>query len=131
MMTPNVTTTRQLIENFVAAVHVHDAAAARRVLAPDYELVFPGPVRFFNVDEVFDWFSNRYASARYSYGHMDIIEQAGRIVVYAAGSVAGALLDGSRFSDVRYIDRFDIVDGKIARKEVWSDMSDLLRKLGK
>ncbi|MNY77286.1 hypothetical protein D3C86_2171320 [compost metagenome] len=61
---------------------------------------------------------------------MDAIELPHRVIVYATGSVDGTLLDGTRFEGVRYIDRFDIVNDKITRKEVWSDMADFLRRRG-
>ncbi|MNL34386.1 hypothetical protein D3C87_1563570 [compost metagenome] len=111
-------------------MHRADAEAARRTLAPAYELVFPGPASFTNVGAIFEWFAKRYSVARYSYGAMDAIELPHRVIVYATGSVDGTLLDGTRFEGVRYIDRFDIVNDKITRKEVWSDMADFLRRRG-
>ena len=38
--------------------------------------------------------------------------------------------NGQAFDGVRYIDRFDIDNGLIASKEVWSDMADRMRRLG-
>lgn len=121
---------RQLILEFIDAVHRGDAQAARCTLAPTYELIFPGPTSFTDVGLIFEWFAKRYSFARYRYGHMEVIESPERMVVYAAGSVEGTLLSGAHFDGVRYIDRFDIVAGKIARKEVWTDMADFLRRRG-
>jgi hypothetical protein len=123
-------TAKRLISEFIAAIHVGDVDAARRTLGPSYELIFPGPASFVDVGAIFEWFGRRYASARYSYSHMDAIEYPGRVVIYAVGTVEGTLLDGARFSGVRYIDRFDFVEDKIVRKEVWSDMADFLRRRG-
>ncbi|MNK53286.1 SnoaL-like domain protein [compost metagenome] len=124
-------TAKRLILEFIDAIHHGDADAALRTLGPRYELIFPGPASFSDVRAIFEWFGKRYTSAHYRYGHMDAIEFPKKVVVYAAGTVDGVLLDGTRFSGVRYIDYFEIVAGKIVRKEVWSDMADFLRRSGR
>jgi len=36
----------------------------------------------------------------------------------------GVWLDGTTFSDIRFIDRFEIVANKLARQDVWNDLSE-------
>ena len=130
MSTEHIERAQRLIHEFIDAVHRGDSDAARRTLAPGYELVFPGPTSFSDVAAIFEWFAKRYSFARYRYDHMDVIESPQRQIVYATGRVEGTLLSGKHFEGVRYIDRFDIVNGRIARKEVWTDMADFLRRNG-
>jgi len=124
-----IETARRAIDRFIRAVNARDAEAAQATLAPGALLVFPGPTQFQQVSEFLSWAGPRYRSATYTYGHMDFLEQERSTIVYAQGRVDGVFPDGEAFEGVRYIDRFVISDGLIARKEVWSDMADLLRRL--
>ena len=44
--------------------------------------------------------------------------------MYSIGMLTGEWSDGSEFSGIRYIDRFVMMDGKIAGMWVWNDMSE-------
>lgn len=120
---------RETIERFIRAVNARDADAAQATLAPGAQLVFPGPTVFEKVGDFLAWAGPRYRKATYTYGEMDFLDKREGTVVYAQGSVDGEFPDGVAFTGVRYIDRFTIARGRIVRKEVWSDMADLLRRL--
>jgi ketosteroid isomerase-like protein len=120
---------RETIEQFIRAVNARDADAAQAMLAPGALLVFPGPTVFEKVSDFLAWAGPRYRKASYIYGDMDFLEKDEGTVVYAQGRVEGEFPDGVAFSGVRYIDRFTIAGQLILRKEVWSDMADLLRRL--
>ncbi len=47
-------------------------------------------------------------------------------MVYCSGTLRGVWLDGSNFEGVRFIDRFEIADGKIRRQDVWNDLAETL-----
>ena len=128
-MTP-LDTARQPIDQFIQAVNASDAEAAQRCLAPGARLVFPGPVVFERVADFLALSAPRYQWVRYTYGAMELAHTEGPTVVYAQGSVAGVFANGTPFDEVRYIDRFEIRDGLVLSKEVWSDMGDRLRRLG-
>lgn len=121
----------QLIGRFIQAVNDHDAPRAQACLAPGARLVFPGPTEFHQVADFLEWSGPRYEKALYTYGQMELVAGADRAVVYAQGVVSGVFADGVGFEGVRYVDRFEIVEGLIVSKEVWSDMGDRLRKLGR
>lgn len=121
---------RQPIDRFIQAVNAGDAEAAQRCLAPQGRLVFPGPVAFQRVADFLALSGPRYQRVRYTYGAMELAQSEGRSVVYAQGVVDGVFADGRAFHGVRYIDRFEIQDGLILSKEVWSDMADRMRQLG-
>ena len=123
------TTAQDTIGRFIAAVNRRDADEAQALLAPGAELVFPGPTTFHEVADFLAWAGPRYRAATYTYTHMDFLQDGERTIVYAQGRVDGELPDGQAFAGVRYIDRFVIAQGRIERKEVWTDMADLLRRL--
>ena len=122
---------RELIERFIRSVNDGDADAAQRCLTPDVQLVFPGPTRFQRVADFLALSGPRYQRVAYTYGAMELAQNhQGRTVVFAQGTVSGVFANGQAFDGVRYIDRFDIDNGLIASKEVWSDMADRMRRLG-
>ncbi|MDO7593790.1 MAG: hypothetical protein MUQ90_00250, partial [Burkholderiaceae bacterium] len=49
-------------------------------------------------------------------------------VVYARGTLSGNWLDGEPFSGIRFIDRFEVVDGLLVRQDVWNDIGESLQK---
>ncbi len=51
-----------------------------------------------------------------------MIETDGRVIVYVFGELEGEDLTGRRFASVRFIDRFELVDGLIAKHQVWNDL---------
>ncbi len=122
---------RQGIGRFIQAVNDGDAPRAQACLAPGARLVFPGPTVFHQVADFLEWSGPRYEKVLYTYGPMELVAGAGRTVVYAQGAVSGVFAGGVGFEGVRYVDRFEIENGLIVSKEVWSDMGDRLRKLGR
>ncbi|MCW5669094.1 MAG: nuclear transport factor 2 family protein [Hydrogenophaga sp.] len=122
---------RRLIGRFIQAVNDRDAPRAQACLAPGARLIFPGPTVFHEVADFLAWSGPRYESVLYTYGPMERAERTDATVVYAQGVVSGVFADGVVFEGVRYVDRFEIVEDLIVSKEVWSDMGDRLRKLGR
>jgi hypothetical protein len=47
-------------------------------------------------------------------------------VVYCSGTLEGVWLDGSAFSGIRFIDRFEVAGGRIVRQDVWNDLGEML-----
>ena len=37
-------------------------------------------------------------------------------------------LDGSEFKNIRFIDRFEVVKGKLQRQDVWNDLAEIRAK---
>jgi hypothetical protein len=54
--------------------------------------------------------------------------QGDTTVVYCRGMLNGVWLDGSEFKDIRFIDRFEVVKGKLQRQDVWNDLSEFRAK---
>ena len=45
-------------------------------------------------------------------------------MVYCHGTLQGRWLDGSAFSGIRFIDRFLVQGGLLARQDVWNDLAE-------
>jgi hypothetical protein len=41
------------------------------------------------------------------------------------GTLHGVWLDGTPFEGIRFIDRFELADGRIQRQDVWNDMAEV------
>jgi hypothetical protein len=103
-----------------------DLKAAAALLAPGFEMHFPGHPAMHALDELVNWAKGRYNSIAKDYERFDESWAEGYTVVYCSGTLRGVWLDGSNFEGVRFIDRFEIADGKIRRQDVWNDLADTL-----
>ena len=112
----------QVVRQYLEAMERRDLAAARRLLAPGFFMVFPGGRRFDSVEALVDWARGRYRSARKTYERFDTAED----VVYCFGTLSGEHLDGSPYSGIRFIDRFTVRGGRLVDQQVWNDMGELL-----
>lgn len=119
-----------VVTTFAAALNRRDIDAARALMVEPTEMIFPGSTVFHDVEHLFEWTKTRYRRATYNYDRLDTVDGGENTVVYAIGSIEGEMNNGETFSNIRVIDRFEIRNGKIARKEAWSDMADFLRRKG-
>jgi hypothetical protein len=103
-----------------------DLKAAGALLAPGFEMHFPGHPAMHALDELVNWAKGRYSSIAKDYERFDESWGDGVTVVYCSGTLRGVWLDGSSFTGVRFIDRFEIADGKIRRQDVWNDLAETL-----
>nr|MBZ5087801.1 nuclear transport factor 2 family protein [Salmonella enterica subsp. enterica serovar Typhimurium] len=46
------------------------------------------------------------------------------VVIYSNGTLYGEWPDGRPFAGNRFIDRFEVRDGKITRMDVWNDSAE-------
>jgi hypothetical protein len=120
-----------IARNFLDLLQQRDLAAAAGLLAPDFEMVWPGGARFTSFGELGAWSKGRYRSVRNVYEAWEEAPAQGGIAVFVIGTLAGELSDGTPFSGVRFVDRVLVRGGKVASLHVWSDMADALRKLAR
>ncbi|MEM5585654.1 MULTISPECIES: nuclear transport factor 2 family protein [unclassified Roseibium] len=75
--------------------------------------------------------AGRYKWVKKKMDTFDVATAGGRTVVYSVGTLYGEWPDGSPFEGNRYIDRFEVADGKIARMDVWNDSAErILTRMG-
>jgi ketosteroid isomerase-like protein len=115
---------------FLDAMGRRDLDAAEALLAPGFKMVVSGGHAFRSPREFVAHSKGRQRSARKTTDRYEEIPTPGGDVVYAIGSMAGEWNDGSAYAGVRYIDRFEVRDGKIADMQVWSDMAEFRPREG-
>ena len=123
---PECANASELVRHFLALMQARDLAAASALLAPDFVMHFPGHTAMHTLGELVAWAKGRYTSVAKDYERFDESWGDGFTVVYCSGTLRGVWLDGSHFEGVRFIDRFEIADGKIRRQDVWNDLADTL-----
>jgi hypothetical protein len=116
-----------VVRAFLQSMQKRELAAARGHLAIGFEMVFPGGARMTRLEELLEWASGRYRSIAKNYERFDESWQDGVTVVFCSGTLQGAWPDGTTFEGIRFVDRFELVDGKIRRQEVWNDLAEARR----
>lgn len=111
-----------IVRAFLNAMEARDLEKAHSYLAPGFKMVFPGNVQFSTLAELVEWSKERYRSVAKSYERFDACVSDGAEIVYCYGTLNGVWLTGEAFSDIRFIDRFVLVNGEIANQKVWNDM---------
>lgn len=118
-----------MVREFLGLMQSRDLAAAARLLAPDFTMHFPGGAAMQSLEQLIQWASGRYRSVAKDYDNLDESWAGDATIVYCSGSLHGIWLDGSAFSGIRFIDRFEIVDGLIRRQDVWNDLAEAQQTL--
>ncbi|MFT4726273.1 MAG: 4-oxalocrotonate tautomerase family enzyme [Granulosicoccus sp.] len=110
---------------FLDALGSRAQKTAQSFLAADFSMHFPGAEPMFDLQELVEWSKPRYSSIeKHIEGTEAFGSSDGVTVVYCRGSLSGVWADGSSFEGIRFIDRFELVGGKIQRQEVWNDLSE-------
>ena len=107
---------------FLAAMERRDLEAAGRYLSPDFSMCFPGGAEMRRLEELVERSRGRYRSVAKDFDRVDESWTEEGAVVYCSGRLRGTWNDGREFSGIRFIDRFEVVDGLIRRQDVWNDM---------
>jgi hypothetical protein len=123
---PECANASELVRHFLALMQARELPAASALLAPDFVMHFPGHTAMHTLGELVNWAKGRYTSVAKDYERFDESWGDGVTVVYCSGTLRGVWLDGSSFEGVRFIDRFEIANGKIRRQDVWNDLADTL-----
>lgn len=118
----NAASALAIVRKYLAASEARRLDEARRLLAPDAELSFPGG-GYGSLEEMVAAAAGRYRWVKKAPTAWDAAGRAdGTVVVVTTGTLFGENLFGVPFQGVRYIDRFELRDGKITRQQVWNDL---------
>jgi hypothetical protein len=109
---------------FLAALEARDLGAAKALLAPGAVMIFPGGARFETLEQLIEWAAPRYRWVKKTHDHVEALAGDEGGVVYVRGTLFGEWPDGTPFEGIRYIDRFEIADGRITKQDVWNDMGE-------
>ena len=120
-----------LVKDFLGAMEARALDRARNFLDPAFTMVFPGGVEMRRLEELVEWSKPRYRSAAKTYERFDVARiSADLLAVYAFGTLEGERLDETRYSGIRFIDRFEIAvekdgSGLITDQKVWNDFGEV------
>jgi uncharacterized protein DUF4440 len=114
----------QIVRDYLSAMEARDLETALGFLRDDFTMTFPGGATFSRPDQLVDWAKSRYQSVGKTYSGFDELPDPDGAIVYCYGTLHGVWLDGSNFSDIRFIDRFKVKDGKLTDQQVWNDMGE-------
>ncbi len=119
----------ECVRAFLAAMARRDLEAARALLAPEFEMVFPGPTRMRALEELIEWAKPRYQSVGKRYDSFEECYGPTETVVWCYGTLHGVWLDGTPFDSIRFVDRFRLRDGLFVEQMVWNDLAETRARL--
>lgn len=111
----------RVVTAYLAAMESRDLDGARACLAPGASLRFPGAPSMTDPAEIVTWSAPRYAYVAKTHEGTDVCSGG---VVYLRGTLSGEWPDGTPFSGIRFVDRFEVAGGLIVRQDVWNDMGE-------
>ncbi|MSO98865.1 MAG: hypothetical protein EXR11_11715 [Rhodospirillaceae bacterium] len=113
-----------VVKTFLDAMGQRDFAGMESVMGPGFKMTVTGGAVFIHPREFAAQSKGRQKSATKTTDRYEEIPNAEGAVVYSIGSMAGEWNNGTKYSGIRYIDRFEIKNGKIVDMNVYSDMSE-------
>jgi phenylpyruvate tautomerase PptA (4-oxalocrotonate tautomerase family) len=113
----------ELVLGYLRAMEARDLDAARACLAADFQMIFPGTAPMHRLEDLIAWAAPRYRFVTKTYDGVEAF-QADSAIVYTRGTLSGEWPDGTPFSGIRFIDRFELERGLIRRQEVWNDIAE-------
>ena len=113
-----------IVRTYLRLMEARDLDAAAGYLADDVEIVFPGGRTFSSLDEQVASSAGRFRGVTKTFDRFDVLTGQDRDIVYVFGTLAGEAIDGTAFEGVRFIDRFELVGGRIVGQMVWNDLAE-------
>ena len=110
-----------LVRAYLDAMEARDLPAAQAMLTEDFTMTFPGGAPLRTLQELIDWAAPRYRFVTKTYEGFDTCGDT----VYCRGTLSGEWPDGTAFSGIRFVDRFELRAGRIARQDVWNDIAEV------
>jgi len=115
----------ELVRRYLSLMEARDLDAAQALLAPGFEMVFPGTAPMRSLQELIDWAAPRYRFVTKTFDAIEAFQGDGAAVVYTRGTLAGEWPDGTAFDGIRFVDRFEVKAGQITRQDVWNDIAEV------
>jgi len=114
----------QLCLDFLDALGRRDLDAAGELTGEDFAMTFPGGAHFTEFRELLDWAAPRYQRISKTIERVEEAPLGPRVAVYVTGTLNGDWPDGAPFTGIRFIDRFEVEQGRILSQEVWNDLAE-------
>ena len=114
------------VQTYLNRMETRDLDGARAMLAEGFVMQFPGAPEMHTLSELINWAAPRYQFVKKTYLGFDACTGGSEVtIVYCRGVLSGQWPDGSAFDGIRFIDRFELVGGKITRQDVWNDIGEV------
>ncbi len=113
-----------IVKKYLDAMLKHDVIAASEFIHPDAKIVYPGGKIFNAIATLSASSSKKFKTLIKNYERFEGFEQDHHSVVYVLGTLDGTWPDDTSFNGIRFIDRYEITDGRITSQEVWSDSAE-------
>ncbi|MCU4677406.1 nuclear transport factor 2 family protein [Catenovulum sp. 2E275] len=114
----------QIVSDFLEASMKPDPVLAATFMSDDVKITFTGKRVMENASVITQFNAGRYTWVKKAIESYDCAEKEDRVVVYSNGTLYGEWPDGRSFSGNRYLDRFEVKDGKIIKMDVWNDSAE-------
>lgn len=112
-----------LVHDYLIAMEERELDHAQTFLAEDFVMTFPSSGELRSLHQVITWAKDRYRFVKKKLDATNVAYEEDRIVVLVTGTLYGEWPDGTKFKDVRFIDRFEISNGLLTRQDVWNDLA--------
>ena len=112
----------ELVLSFLTSMQERNLDQAKKFLAPNFSMCFPSGVRMTQLHELIQWGQSRYKSIEKIFETIDECWTGDGAVVFCSGTLSGVFNDDKSFEKIRFIDRFEVVDGLIVKQDVWNDL---------
>ncbi|MFN5349406.1 MAG: hypothetical protein ACK5A0_07700 [Polaromonas sp.] len=114
--------TSELVRSFLMLMQEGHIEKAKSFLAPQFSMCFAAGVRMTQLHEVVQWGQSRYKSIEKTLETIDECWTGEGAIVYCSGTLSGIFNDDQPFANIRFMDRFEVVDGLIVKQDVWNDL---------
>ncbi len=116
---------KKIVTDFLAALEARKLEKASSALGEGFKMQFPGAPPMEKLSELVNWAKNRYRFVKKSIADVGAFQSGQTTIVFVHGTLSGEWPDGTNFSGIRFIDRFEIEDGLIIRQDVWNDIAEM------
>ncbi|MBN9672305.1 nuclear transport factor 2 family protein [Roseibium aggregatum] len=128
---PELTEEARIVRDYLDASMKPDPDLAATFVAENVEITFTGGRKFNHPSGPTGFNAARYKWVKKRMDRFDVATGAGGTVVYSVGTLYGEWPDGTPFEGNRYIDRFEVENGKIVKMDVWNDSAErILTRMG-
>lgn len=112
-----------IVLDYLTAMENRDLDTARKHLADDFVMTFPGSGELGSLEQLVTWSKGRYRYVQKTISTVDVAYGMEDLTVFVLGTLRGEWPDGTEFEGVRFIDRFVMHADRLVRQDVWNDLA--------
>lgn len=122
--TPTLSPEAQIVYDYLEASMKPDPDLAATFVSDDVVITFTGGRKYNHPSGPTQFNAGRYKWVKKQMDTFDVAQGANGTVVYSVGTLYGEWPDGTSFEGNRYVDRFEVQNGKIVKMDVWNDSAE-------